>query len=66
MNARAADVVMLVKAEHRGRATGFGVACEVHGAMPVLAPSKAKAMTAVEAHADAEHAGERVEVEVHA
>lgn len=60
-----AEVVMLVRPEHRGRVTGFGVACAAHGAMPVLAPSKAAAMAAAESHADDQHAGQRVEVLVH-
>lgn len=42
--------------EARGRVTGFFVGCEVHGAMPFLAPSKSKAHVAAARHVKSEHA----------
>lgn len=41
--------------EARGRVTGFFVGCEVHGGMPFLAPTKAKAHVAAARHVKAEH-----------
>jgi hypothetical protein len=43
---------------HRGRVTGYSVACTDHGAMPVLAPSKPAARLAATRHIDAEHLGQ--------
>lgn len=40
---------------HQGRATGFEVVCAEHGAMPFLAPSKAKGHVAAARHIKYEH-----------
>lgn len=39
----------------RGRVTGFAVACEEHGVMPFLAPSKRSAILAGARHVKHEH-----------
>lgn len=44
----------------RGRVTGWAVACSVHGAMPVLAPARAKAREMAGLHLVNEHGGRGV------
>lgn len=41
----------------RGRVTGHAVACEGHGMMPVLAPSKRAGVLAAARHIKSEHRG---------
>lgn len=56
--------VVRVRVAHRGRVTGFSVACvrqdgymTAHGVMPVLAPSRDAAILAAAEHLLAEHDG---------
>jgi hypothetical protein len=57
MKAPAAELAVRVRAEPRGRVTGWSVFCPDHGAMPVLAPGKAAALIAAGRHVETEHFG---------
>jgi hypothetical protein len=50
-------VAVFVWPSHLRRVTGFEVACEEHGSMPFLAPSKAAAELAAKRHVLHEHRG---------
>lgn len=57
MKTAVAGLVLRVRAENRGRVTGWSVVCPDHGTMPVLAPAKSAALIAAGRHLETEHAG---------
>lgn len=59
-----AETVIRFGEANRGRVTGWAVACTVHGAMPLLAPGRDRAIVAAGRHRDAEHSGNARIVEV--
>lgn len=54
---RPSPLIVRVRRENRGRVTGWSVACDDHGVMPVLAPGKSAALLAAGRHVEAEHDG---------